>query len=287
MAHAVKSAYYPVLYEKMKSPREAKKALKNWKKGKKRAPVLEGPGSNRLEGNNRGLIQEVPNVQEHGNLGVVDDTSQPVEDSNAAQNVDAHDFSNSGHANRAAHETSNPEPLSSPLAPNTSNMLVVRNPINLPPQQMNFSDPVFEKTKRGSRVKITCTLLKSYPNFHLECDYEYIDKKETVNYSITEVRVSLARISTRENLWVIAFEKKGYNEDFIKGVVGEAEYARLESEVDGPIVGDSKPGRIFRISKKVNVPEGFDLGGIWCKAKSFYKMLIFVPSDDYMQDDTW
>ncbi|KAL2201525.1 hypothetical protein P885DRAFT_26529 [Corynascus similis CBS 632.67] len=154
----------------------------------------------------------------------------------------------------------------------------------LPPQHMTFSEPLLEKTWRGTRLVITCELEKSYPNFHIQCEYIYIDQFERVNLSQTETRISFATISTKENIWIVAIEQKGYNEDFIRGLVGDEEYAKLQEEVSGPVRGYdrcSSPSVVAEVAKKITIPQGFDLGGIWCEAAGFYKMRIFIPSKGY------
>ncbi|KAK4647391.1 uncharacterized protein QC761_101130 [Podospora bellae-mahoneyi] len=153
----------------------------------------------------------------------------------------------------------------------------------LPPQHMAFSKPVLEKNRRGTRYVITCELEKAYPNFHIQCEYIYLNQQERVNHSWTDTRISLVNISTKENLWVVAMEQIGYNEAFIKGLVGDEEYAQLGS-VDGPVKGHDKysgPSFVAKVAKKITIPEGYDLGNIWCKAAGFYTMKIFVPSKEY------
>lgn len=145
---------------------------------------------------------------------------------------------------------------------------------------MTFSEPVLEKTRRGSRLVVTCKLEKSYPNFHLQCEYLYVDEHERVNQSQRDTRMSFAIISTADNIWVVAMEQKGYNEDFVRGLVGDEEYARLERGVSGPVRGhDKRSGHsaVARVAKKIQIAEGFDLGGIWCKAAGFYEMRIYIP----------
>lgn len=147
---------------------------------------------------------------------------------------------------------------------------------------MTFSKPILEMTWRGSRLRIACDLDQSYPNFHIECRYIYVDDSETINLSRTDMRLSLAAISTRENMWVLAMEKRGYNEAFIKGFVGAAEYDRLEKQRSGPVRGHQKSTPVIAaVAKKIQIPDGFNLGGVWCKAAGFYRMNLFVPADDY------
>ncbi|AEO63817.1 uncharacterized protein THITE_48227 [Thermothielavioides terrestris NRRL 8126] len=224
-AHAIKSARYPVLYEKLKAPAAARRALKTWRK--------EGE---------QGAAQE------------------------AASNALALD-------NQVRPAIGDGQTTSS----------------ELPPQHMTFSEPLLENKKRGRRLRITCTLEKSYPNFHIECEYTYIDESERVNGSRIDTRISCAVISTRENVWVVTFEQRGYNERFIKGFVGEAEYARLDGEISGPIKGYGKSSDLstVKMAKKIRIPEGYDLGGIWCEAAGFYEMRIYVPAKDYVQEDDY
>lgn len=143
---------------------------------------------------------------------------------------------------------------------------------------MTFSEPLLQRKKRESHLLITCTLAKSYPNFHLQCEYLYLDKTEVVNSSQSDTRLSFATILTKENIWVVAMEQSGYNEMFIKGVVGEDEYARLDEEGSGPTEGyPISTETAAPVVKKIRVPAGYDLGGIWCKAVGFYEVRMFIP----------
>jgi hypothetical protein len=133
---------------------------------------------------------------------------------------------------------------------------------------------------------LVSTLEKSYPNFHIECRYLHIDKSETTfnNYEAA-MRVSIAAITTSENCWLVALEQRDYNEMYVRGMVGETEYERLDGGANGLVKGHRKlPNSAAPVkatmAKKIGVPQGFDLGNIWCRAAGFYKMNIFVAVKD-------
>jgi hypothetical protein len=289
-AWAVKTARYPVLYKKLKAPAAARKALKSWKKDRKIVALEETDDPPALECRTRLAIQDAPRGNDE-NSRVVDeddtargDTEDGIELQNLSDNSRPQErtLNDSGTSRMIASNSSLSQPPTSP-----SNAVVVHKTLprhNLPPQHMTFSEPLLEKTRRGNRLRITCTLEPSYPNFHIECDYTFIDKSERINSQQTDTRLSFASILTKQNIWVIALEQKGYNEAFIKGCVGEAGYARLESEVSGSIKGHRRSTESAApVGKKISIPEGFDLGGIWCKAADFYRMKIFIPGRDYRE----
>ncbi|KAK4171726.1 hypothetical protein QBC36DRAFT_339416 [Triangularia setosa] len=228
-AYAIKTARYPVIYEMMKAPGEARKALETWRKNSSHTGDQE--------------VDTSPH----------DDQEQGI-------------------------------PLSTIPAPSTA--LVARSStstVNLPPQHMTFSEPLLEKARRGPRYVITCELEKAYPNFHIQCEYIYLNKQERVNHSQSDTRISLANLSTKENLWVVALEQTGYNEPFIRGLVGDEEYDKLNGET-GPVRGHDKQSGssvVAKVAKKITIPEGYDLGNVWCQAVGFYTMRIFVPSTEY------
>ena len=143
---------------------------------------------------------------------------------------------------------------------------------------MAFSEPVLKRFKRESHMLITCKLAQSYPNFHLECEYIYLDRSERVNATQTDTRISSATIRTRENIWVLALEQKGYNESFTRGLLGEEQYARLDRAGSDPVEGSAISETVAApVTKKIVVPEGFDLAEIWCKPAGFYQVNIYVP----------
>jgi hypothetical protein len=122
----------------------------------------------------------------------------------------------------------------------------------------------------------------------MECQYVYLERSETINYGQTTMRLSVATIMTNENCWPIFVEQA--NHDEARDMVGQTEYERLDGEVSERLKGFRRlPGMAAPeedgMGKEVNIPKGFDLGGIWCKAAGFYKMSIFVPADDYKNDD--
>ncbi|AEO62059.1 hypothetical protein MYCTH_2312984 [Thermothelomyces thermophilus ATCC 42464] len=267
-AQAVKTARYPVLYEKLKAPAAAKKALKIWKERKQGAVGEIPAGALALETHDRPLLRDGRTASDNNGSG----RTAQVQDPGEVYRCD---------------RTPLPSAASPVTAPSTSGALVAsrkaRAANDFPPQHMTFFGPLLEQTKRGRRLRITCTLEKSYPNFHIECDYTYVDKSERVNSSQTDTRISSAVIRTRENIWIVVFEQMGYNEEFIKGLVGETEYARLDGDVGEPIKGHGKTSDLatVKVHKKIKIPEGFDLGGIWCKAADFYEMRIYVPAKEY------
>ncbi|KAK0669108.1 hypothetical protein QBC41DRAFT_275520 [Cercophora samala] len=174
-------------------------------------------------------------------------------------------------------------PLSNTAPPTTLVAGSATSPVTLPPQHMSFSEPLLEKTRRGSRFVVTCELEKAYPNFHIQCEYIYLNQQERTNQSQTDTRISLANIATKENLWVVAMEQIGYNEAFLRGLVGDEEYSKLD-RVSGPVKGHDKysgPSIAAKVAKKIKIPEGYDLGNIWCQAADFYTMKIFIPSKEY------
>jgi hypothetical protein len=65
--------------------------------------------------------------------------------------------------------------------------------------------------------------------------------------------------------------------------VGEAVYVRLDGDVSGPIRGYRRSSDLAarKVAKKIEIPLGYDLGGIWCKAAGFYEMRISIPERDY------
>jgi len=149
-----------------------------------------------------------------------------------------------------------------------------------PPQKVTFWPPKVEGTRKGRRLQIKCTLDKSYPNFHFIFDYRYVDEREVHNRQSRETQMSRGTVSTNENAWVILFERTGSNEYFIKSEVGLAEYERLKSKQSEPISvlrGSGERG----IATIVTVPSEYNLPGLWCKAKSFYELWIYVPSSCY------
>lgn len=288
-----------MLYEKLKAPAAAKKALKTWKKEAKLLAVDEdASGAPRLEHQDQRLLQDAPRAAEgnavaaaRDNTTALDGTEgielQDMSVASRPQDAPAGDASSSGSSGSPDGGTLAPRPSAA-----ASTAVVVHGTQHadrlLPPQHMSFSEPVTEKTKHGTRLCITCTLDKSYPNFHIECAYNFLDKTERVNSSQTDTRFSFATISTRENVWVVAMEQKGYNEAFIKGLIGEAEYSRLDGEVVEPIRGHTKSSSVAApVAKKIRIPAGFDLGGIWCKAAGFYQIKIFVPGRDYQEKTKW
>ena len=130
---------------------------------------------------------------------------------------------------------------------------------------------------------LVSTLEKSYPNFHIEGRYLHIDKAgfETINDDGATARVSIVAITTNENCWLVALEQKDYNEVFVRRMVGETEYERLDGQASGPVKGHRRLPYLAApventMAKKISVPERFDLGNIWCKAAGFYEMNIFV-----------
>ncbi|GAB1317991.1 hypothetical protein MFIFM68171_08201 [Madurella fahalii] len=276
-AYAIKAARYPLLYEKLKAPAAARKALKIWKNKKDgKAAVVE-------ETNDRLLIQDAQRAA-NDSPGPVDDNGTR-RDGSTTENIDLQVLAqNDRHRNEAARDSSEAGKIAAASAAPSTAMVVhrARPTGDLPAQHMTFSEPILEKTRRGSRLRISCSLEQSYPNFFIECTYVYIDKSETVNLSRTDTRLSFATISTRENLWVVAMEKRGYNEAFIKGFVGEAEYDRLDKLGSEPIKGRPKSTPVTEaVTKKIRILDGFDLGGIWCAAAGFYQMDIFIPADGY------
>ncbi|KAL2168403.1 hypothetical protein VTG60DRAFT_7316 [Thermothelomyces hinnuleus] len=286
-AQAVKTARYPVLYEKLKAPAAAKKALKIWKERKQGAVGEIPAGALALETHDRRLLQDGRTASDNNGSDRTAQVQDPGEANRRDRGKAPRDSSRS--TTRSGNRSLAPLPsAASPVtAPSTSGALVAsrkaRAANDLPPQHMTFSEPLLEQTKRGRRLRITCTLEKSYPNFHIECDYTYVDRSERVNSSQTDTRISSAVITTRENVWIVVFEQMGYNEEFIKGLVGETEYARLDGDVSEPIKGHGKPSDLatVKVHKKIKIPEGFDLGGIWCKAADFYEMRIYVPAKEY------
>ncbi|KXX80197.1 hypothetical protein MMYC01_204227 [Madurella mycetomatis] len=280
-AYAIKTARYPLLYEKLKTPGAAKKALRTWKKDGK-AVVVEGT-------NDGLLIQGAKNAT--GDSSGSKNDNDAGRDDTGTENITLQDFAqNNIHHNEApdgsgkAGGSRNIKSLA-PASTAPSTAMAVRGTIptaQLPAQHMTFSEPILEKTRRGNRLHITCNLGQSYPNFHIECRYIYVDESETINLSHTDTRLSFAAISTRENMWVVAMEKKGYNEAFITGFVGGAEYDRLDRQGNEPVKGYHKSIPLTgAVAKKIQIPDGFDLGGIWCKAVGFYQMNLFVPAHDY------
>jgi hypothetical protein len=266
-AHAIKSARYPALYEMLKTPPAARKALKNWKNEGKQAALEEASTSTpALEG-----VSDRPLIQ---------DGQVAADENSGSQNTEAQNTAAGSRPRESAPVRNSSEPRTDsgdqmeaapPFAALSTSMVVRGDTLasSLPPQYMTFSESLLQKTRRGKRLVVTCNLAKSYPNFHIECNYVYIDQHERVNLSQTDTRTSFAIISTKENIWAVATEKKGYNEDFIKGLVGDAEYARLEGDASGPVKGHSKSygsSVVAKVAKKVTIPDGFDLGGIWCKA---------------------
>ncbi|KAK4203936.1 hypothetical protein QBC40DRAFT_7766 [Triangularia verruculosa] len=235
-AYAIKTARYPVLYEMLKTPAAARRALESWKK----APMQAESGENSSE-------TPITGDQDGGETA-------------------------SGHQ-------------AAPVSATSTALVTASGPhvMSLPPQHMTFSEPLLEKTRRGTRFVVTCELEKSYPNFHIQCEYIYINQQERVNRSQTDTRISLANISTKESLWVVAMEQTGYNEEFIRGLVGDEDYAKLNN-ASGPVRGHDKgagPSVVAKVAKKITFPEGYDLGNIWCKAVGFYTLKIFVPSKEY------
>lgn len=134
-------------------------------------------------------------------------------------------------------------------------------------------------------MKFACKLQeKSYPNFHIQCHYHFEDIWEDTNERTSQTRYAFAAIWTRENFWPIALEQEGYNERFIKSTVGEEEYARLESEVQGhePIRGSRLPMEgMSNVAKKVRIPNDFDLALLSCKSRGFYDMHITIPHKEF------
>ncbi|KAH6627166.1 hypothetical protein B0J18DRAFT_409373 [Chaetomium sp. MPI-SDFR-AT-0129] len=295
-AHAIKTARYPVLFEKLKAPVAARRALKTWKKRGMQGAVEENPTSAlALETHDQQvqpLVEDGRTEAEADNNGSDQNTAvrEPAEVNRRHQGEEAPSERSQSQTGSGNESIAPPPSTFSPvITPSTSTALVVGDKAvaanDLPPQYMTFSKPLLEKTRRGRRHRITCTLEKSYPNFHIECEYTYVDKSEKVNASRTDTRISCAAISTKENVWVVAFEQEGYNEEFIKGFVGEAEYVRLDGEGNGPIKGYSKSSDLatVKVTKKIRIPKGFDLGGTWCKATGFYEMRIYIPAKDYVQ----
>ncbi|KAL2138782.1 hypothetical protein VTI28DRAFT_6236 [Corynascus sepedonium] len=287
-ACAIKSARYPVLYELLKTPPAARKSLRIWKKEGRQATTRDTPiNTPMLEGvHNRPLIEDGQTVTNQ-NSGTMEIGAQHATEDARHQEPAAINVSDLSRTESGGQVQVTPPPGTGPstaLAVSSSTM-----PVRLlPPQHMTFSEPLLEKTWRGTRLVVTCELEKSYPNFHIQCEYIYIDQFERVNLSQTETRISFATISTKENIWIVAIEQKGYNEDFIRGLVGDEEYAKLQEEVSGPVRGYdrcSSPSVVAKVAKKITIPQGFDLGGIWCEARGFYKMRIFIPSKGYRSKD--
>lgn len=284
----MKSARYPVLYEKIKAPAAAKKALKKWRKDPGVAVTDEAQGVPTLGCVNEARI-EGTRRQDGSESSAAGGNTTPRSTYGGTQPEDPTDDTFRLRRTSSDGNTSRTSAGNGELGESTasSSLAVARSTaptIPLPPQHMTFSDPVLEKTKRGNRIVVTCILAKSYPNFHLECEYTYINKSDRKNSSQTDTRFSYATITTRENTWVVAFEQTGYNEAFIKAVVGEEEYTRLKSS-GGPVEGHPKDSGVAAgVGKKIDIPREFDLGGIWCVADGFYKMKVFVPASTYRQN---
>jgi hypothetical protein len=146
----------------------------------------------------------------------------------------------------------------------------------LPPQQMTFSAPTVRNVDGKPQLCISCTVDEAYPNFHLQCIYEYLDHTEILDSVRKEVRLAFATIQTLENSWVIALEQRGQNSIYIKEVIGETEYARLENAAIGnPEQG--QPGAANAISKKIEIPSNYDLTSLWCQTEGFYQVVLYIP----------
>jgi hypothetical protein len=194
-----------VLYEKLKAPAAARRALKAWKKEEKQGAgeqirtdvcVLGTHGRPLIEEDqtaadeNGGNTEAQPEDSAEGNGHYQEEAEQAAPGSSESVTGST----TTGNVSLAA-----PPSAVSPVAgPSTSAALVVgskaRTADDLPPQYMTFSEPRLEKTSRGSVLRITCTLGKTYPSFHIDCNYTYVDKSERVNSSQTDTRISSALI---------------------------------------------------------------------------------------------
>ncbi|KAH8172492.1 hypothetical protein LIA77_06747 [Sarocladium implicatum] len=148
----------------------------------------------------------------------------------------------------------------------------------LPPQHMTFAKPSVKQVEGRPVLCISCTLDEAYPNFHIQCIVEHLDHSERLGDEHKVLRVAFATLQTRENAWVIALEQYGTNEASIKEVLGEVEYARLESiKSDGADQGQPL-GSVTGLTRKVAIPpNGYDLSQLWCDATSFYQVEIYIP----------
>src|SRR5687768_606033 len=59
----------------------------------------------------------------------------------------------------------------------------------LPPQHMTLSSPTVRKVEGKPHLCISCTVDEAYPNFHIQCIFQYLNHTEKLNSDTKEVRL--------------------------------------------------------------------------------------------------
>lgn len=125
--------------------------------------------------------------------------------------------------------------------------------LDLPPQFLTISEPQMESTKQGKLLRITCKLQKSYPNFHIQSQYQFLEDWQDNIRGKRVIRYAVVAIWTRENFWTVSLEQEGFHVNTLKETLGEEGYSRWEKESQGrgPLRGRRLPyGPVGREAKK-------------------------------------